>query len=296
MERNGGLNLLFVINSHAGANDESWPDIISNYFAGKEFNVDYFLLDKDHSADALKKYTRDNHFDKVIAVGGDGTVTMVANVISGTKAALGIIPAGSANGMARELNIPEEPGRALSIIEYGNTCTCDAIKVNDKDISLHLSDLGLNAQLINYFDKGKLRGKLGYAKVLLKTLWRSQKINLHIHADNTDITTKAFMVVLANASKYGTGAVINPGGKIDDGLFEVVILRRLSLIELIKMMFGARRLNPEKIEILHTKSVTIQARKAAHFQIDGEYKGKVKSVKADVIAGYINIIRAPAEK
>ncbi len=81
--------------------------------------------------------------------------------------------------MAKELNIPVIPEEALQVIENGEIKRCDAIKINEKDICLHLSDIGINAQLIKYFDEGKLRGKLGYAKVILKTLWHYKKWKYH---------------------------------------------------------------------------------------------------------------------
>lgn len=286
-----GLKLLFVINSHAGPDDVSWQDIISNYFTGKQHDITYFMLGKNIDAAELKKQISQSKPDKVIAVGGDGTVMLVAKLITGSRAALGILPAGSANGMAKELNIPEIPEKALSIIETGTISCCDAIKINDNEISLHLSDIGLNAQLIKYFSEGNIRGKLGYVKVMFKTLWHAQKVSVFIQSGNTNIKTKAFMVIIANASKYGTGAIVNPEGKLDDGKFEIVIVRKLSLIEIIKTFFKPGSLDPQKIEVIQVSSVKIQTRRMIHFQVDGEYIGKIKELNASIIPGYINIIR-----
>ena len=290
MNGNNAFKFLFVINAVAGANNISWQDIISNYFTGKECSIDYFLFGETPDAASLGKYIADTSPDKVIAVGGDGTVTLVAKVIAGTNAALGILPAGSANGMAKELNIPEMPDEALYIIENGVVSNCDAIKINNKDICLHLADIGLNAQLIKYFDEGKLRGKLGYAKVILKTLWRSQKMDVNIQSKENEIRAAAFMVVLANASKYGTGAVINPEGRLDDGAFEVVVVHKLSIFVLLKMLFRPKQFNPKNIEIFHATSVKIETKRKVHFQIDGEYMGKINNLQATILPNYINII------
>ncbi len=73
--------------------------------------------------------------------------------------------------MAKELSIPLTVQDALEIIIAGNTKDADVIRVNDQHICLHLSDIGLNAQLIKHFEEGKLRGKWGYATKVLKTLW-----------------------------------------------------------------------------------------------------------------------------
>ena len=98
------------------------------------------------------------------------------------------------------------------------------------------------------------------------------------------------MVVLANASKYGTGAVINPEGNLYDGLFEVVIIRQLAIIEILKMWFKPKPFNKKNIEIIKATSVHIITGHKVHFQVDGEYKGKVKEVKAEMQAHCINLI------
>lgn len=290
MSDSSNLKLLFVINPVAGPNDTSWEEIIRNYFTEKPFSVEYYILGKQPDIEGIKKKIKEFSPARVIAVGGDGTVTMVAKLVAETKSALGILPAGSANGMAKELNIPEVLEDALAIIAGGKIRCCDAIKINDKDICLHLSDIGLNAQLIKYFHEGKVRGKLGYAKVLLKTLWYRQKMQVIIQAKNQEIRRHAFMVVLANASKYGTGAVINPMGALDDGTFEVVIVRRLALSELLKMLFKPQPFNPQKIETFSATSVKLETLRNVHFQIDGEYLGKIKSLHARILPGYINIV------
>ena len=291
MDSNNNLKILFVINPSAGSHTNiDWQENIRKYFTEKSFSTDYFLLPAEPHQAKLRQYILTHNPDKVIAVGGDGTVAMLANILAGTDTALGILPAGSANGMARELSIPDNPDEALQIIENGITKYCDAIKINGTTISLHLSDIGLNAQLIKYFDEGKLRGKLGYARVILKTLWYKEKMQVTIQSKGMEIKRNAFMVVLANASMYGSGAVINPQGQLNDGIFEVVIIRRLSILSLLKMLIKPGPFNPKHIEIFPSTSVQINTLKNVHFQIDGEYMGKIKNITAQIIPGIIKLI------
>lgn len=98
------------------------------------------------------------------------------------------------------------------------------------------------------------------------------------------------MVVLANASKYGTGAVINPKGNLYDGLFEVVIIKQFGISTLLSMWLRPRALDPKKIEVIQANSVHINTHRKVHFQVDGEYLGKVKSVHADILPGQLNIL------
>lgn len=280
--------ILFVINKVSGAGKENWRDLISNYFTGKNHSIAFFELPENPDPDKIKSSIKATKPELVVAVGGDGTVGLVAIALKGFNIPMGIIPAGSANGMATELEIPAEPEDALEIISTGRISSCDAIKIGDR-YCLHLSDIGLNAQLIKYFSEGKLRGKAGYARVIIKTLWRRKKMQVSIKAEK-EINREAFMVVLANASKYGTGAVINPEGRINDGLFEVVIVRKLSISQLLKMLFRPGPFNPTKIETYHARSVSISTNSKVHFQVDGEYLGKITELEASIEKGFVQIL------
>ena len=282
--------ILFVVNPVSGGRDKKDHQLaIQKHFEGLPHNIDFFLLDDKNNAQHLERRIAKLKPQIIVAVGGDGTVSMVAKKILNTDIVLGIIPAGSANGMARELNIPDNVEVALKIIETGITKKADAISINNL-ICLHLSDIGLNARLVKYFEEGNMRGKLGYAKVALKVLFNTQNIRVIIKSKDSELKRDAFMVVLANASKYGTGAVINPTGDLYDGLFEVVIIKHIGIGTLLKRWITPKVLDPEKIEVIRAESVQIYTNRKVHFQVDGEYIGKVKQVSAKILAGQLNIL------
>ena len=291
-----GLKILFVINPISGAKGKiAWEPAIRKYFESLPHSIEFFLLDGKDDATSLKYWIEKLQPERVIAVGGDGTVSLVAEQLLGINIAMGILPAGSANGMAKELDIPTEVEGALNIILNGVIKPCDAIRINDKEISLHLSDLGVNAQLVKYFEQGNLRGKLGYALKVFKVLWRKKMMDVTIKTNKEEIKRRAFMVVIANASKYGTGALINPEGNLGDGLFEIVVVRRIHFISVLKMFLKFKRFNPKKVELFQAESAVITTVKKTHFQVDGEYLGKVDNVKAAIIKSQLKII-LPAKK
>ena len=98
------------------------------------------------------------------------------------------------------------------------------------------------------------------------------------------------MVVIANASKYGTGALINPEGNLSDGLFEIVVVRRINFISVLKMFLKFKRFNPKKVELFQAESAVITTAKKTHFQVDGEYLGKIDKVKATIIKSQLKLI------
>lgn len=282
--------LLFVINPVSGGKQKNDHEAaIQEYFQKLPHKIEFFLLNGKNDAEQLEECIMQVKPQKVVAVGGDGTVGMVAKTILGTDMQLGIIPAGSANGMARELNISQDIDEALITVENGIVRKADAICINN-EICIHLSDIGINARLIKYFEEGNRRGILGYAKVALKALLKKQNIRVIIQAKEKEIKRDAFMVVLANASKYGTGAVINPKGDLYDGLFEVVIIRKLGIATLLKAWFRPQSFDPKKIEVIQAKAVHIETHRRVDFQVDGEYKGKVHIVDAEILPGQLNIV------
>jgi diacylglycerol kinase (ATP) len=291
MLKEGTLKILFALNPFSGGKSKvDWEARIRDYFKDLSHSVEIYTLQGQHDEDSLRHYISRWTPDCVVAVGGDGTIKSVAELLVGTDIPLGIIPAGSANGMAKELGLPADLEKNLDIILNGYTKKIDVVRINDKEISIHLSDLGLNALLIKYFERNKGRGKWGYFKAVFRTMWEKQLMKVRIIGNGIDQRRKAFMVVLANASKYGTGAVINPEGDLHDGQFELVIVRKLALAELIKMLIQHREFDPNKIDTIRVKEVTIIPSKRAYFQVDGEYRGKVNKVHAVVVPGSLTVL------
>lgn len=285
------LKILFVINPGSGTKAKiAWEPVIRDYFVNHQHSFDFFLLTGKDDATSLQYWIEKLQPERVIAVGGDGTVSLVAEQLLGKNIAMGILPAGSANGMAKELNIPVEVDGALDIILNGDIKKCDVIRINDKEICLHLSDLGFNAQLMKYFEQGNLRGKLGYFLKVFKVLWRKKKMDVTIQTNKEEIRRKAFMVVIANASKYGTGALINPEGELGDGLFEIVVVRRITFFSVLKMFLQFKRFNPKKVELFKAESAVFRTTKKVHFQVDGEYLGRTDTVKAEILKSQLRLI------
>lgn len=283
------LKFLFVLNPSSGRKrGTNWESEISKYFESTEHNITIIKLEKGID---IKSCVASMKPDRVVAVGGDGTVNALAEVVGGTNMPMGILPAGSANGMAKELNIPNKPQAAIDILVNAEPKPIDAILINGKDLCLHLSDLGLNARLIKYFEDGELRGMLGYAKGIVRTWQKSTRLGVAVQTKDKEVTRTAVMVALANAQKYGTGAILNHIGELDDGFFEVIIVKRLGVREMVKALVrNKRQFHPKRIEVLQAKSVVIGTSHKVHFQIDGEYKGKVTNVKAEILPGHLQML------
>lgn len=283
------LKILFVINTGAGSSSRDWSSLIAEYFVLKKTIIEIYDLQKNCTIEGIKEKISQFAPSQVVAVGGDGTVKLVAESLIHSHIPLGILPAGSANGLAKELGISNNPEKALETLLMGVTKKVHLTNINEQ-LCIHLSDIGLNAYAMKKFKHQGIRGMWGYLIASLKVLWQNPLMQIEIETNGEIHHLKAEMIVIANATQYGSGAVINPIGKLDDGLFEVVVLKKISPYEIFKMTFLNDEYDAEKIEIFQTTSLKMRSVRKVHFQIDGEYLGKVKEVNADIIPDALEII------
>lgn len=283
------LKLLFVVNPGSGSNKISFTDEIENFFRDREEKIEIFELPKKCEISTLKEKILGAKADRVIAVGGDGTLKLVAECVLQTETPVGIIPAGSANGMAKELGIPLDITEALIVATTAKPKQIHVTLINN-ELCIHLADIGFNAYLVKKFDELPERGMWTYAKAAWHAFWYHRKMSVEFSINGKQIKQKAAMVAIANATEYGTGFKINPDGKLDDDLFEIIVVKDYAVMEIIKIWLSKLPWNPKKIEIFQTDALKITTKHKVHFQVDGEYLGKVKSVEAKIVTKAINMI------
>ena len=289
MIQNNTIKLLFIINPKSGNSKINWTAEIENYFANSINTIELYQLTQDCNIETIQEKIKSFSPQKVVAVGGDGTVKLVAECILNTTIQLGILPAGSANGLAKEFDISNIPTEALDVLLKGKTQKIHTVKVNDQ-LCIHLSDVGLNAYVVKEFEKQPVRGMWGYMMAALKVLWQNPLMNITMKIDGKITKVKAMMIVIANATKYGSGAVINPIGSLDDELFEVIVMKKISIQEMFKMVYSHKPYDSTKTEVFQTNELFIKSFRRVHFQIDGEYLGKVKEVKAVIMPDCLTMI------
>lgn len=223
----------------------------------------------------------------VVACGGDGTINLVGQVMLGNTIPMGIIPLGSANGMATELLINKDLEQNVQILLDGKQIEMDVLEINGKHLCIHLADIGFNAKLVQAFDNVEGRGKFTYAWSFAKTILEKERVKCQIKLPKRTIKQTVEMITFANATKYGTGALVNPAGKIDDGKFEVCIFEpypRWLLPHLTWLFFSGRLKRSKYVKIISTTEVTIKLSRPQPLQIDGEVMEEVKKVDVKIYA------------
>lgn len=266
---------MLVVNPVSGAIDKSgFIDAITLFAAKENCNlILYTTSGKDDILEIRSLYLQHKP-ERILIVGGDGTIKIVAEATEGQDVILGILPAGSSNGLCVDLDLMKSLEENLEIAFHNHYIQLDSIIINNQKC-LHLSDLGLNAKLIRNYEKSDVHGKWGYALQLFNTLVALEEpFEAVITANNQTIKCECRMIVIANSTKYGTGVVINPDGVMNDGKFELVILKNLDLLIFSEIVLGNMPLDSENIEIISTDNATIKTNFAIYFQIDGEYCGR----------------------
>ena len=281
---------IFVVNPIAGGIDKA--DITKQVQDfGANLDIDIVIYETTGTSDdhKIQKLFLEFEPERILVAGGDGTLKMVSEALEDKEYIMGIVPAGSANGLSVDLEFPTDLNEILKIAFINSPMEIDMISINQQK-SLHLSDIGLNAELIKNYENSTIRGKLGYALQSFNTL-RDQELpfTVTIYVNDLKVETDAKMVVIANSRRYGTGVTINPFGKMDDGKFEIIILKNLDLFLFGKIVMGNMPLGSDDLQIISTSKARISTDIPVHFQVDGEYFGTVNELDVHIIPKSIKI-------
>lgn len=266
---------LFVVNPISGDLDKAEIlSAVADFAASKDIEIVTYETTGDDDGKNISELYEIHKPERILVAGGDGTIKIVAQAVEQQDVILGILPAGSANGLSVDLNLPEALEENLEIAFHGEAVELDMVCINNEK-SLHLADIGLNANLVKNYEESSVRGKWGYALQSFITLKeKDEPFHATIEAEGKTITAEAHMIVFANSQKYGTGVTINPIGKMDDGKFEIVILKAFDLLLFGKIVTGNMPLDTGEVEIISTDRAKVKTNVPVHFQIDGEYFGE----------------------
>ncbi len=288
-------NILFVINPIAGGVDKKdLENTIESWAQSSGVHYQVFKTSGQRDEERLRNSLRENRPEVVLSVGGDGTLKMCAELLRDTDIGLAMIPMGSANGMASELDIPNGLEANLELLSEPNFERIDLLCFNDSELGLHISDLGLNAELVRDFEESGRRGFFGYAENLYNNFTNQQEFEVEIETEQQNYSGKAVMVALANAKTYGTGAKLNQLGKLNDGLMEICVIKKLSLGDLAEHVITIPDEKSDHMEIIQCKKARLRTSRKVAFQIDGEVRPATDQLKVEVLARNLKILLPPS--
>lgn len=276
--------IAFIINPNSGTNNKKdLPDLIRKILDADRFDISIeFTKYAGHGKELAKQYA-EKGFNYVVACGGDGTINEVASQLTGTNTVFGIIPYGSGNGLARHLGISLIPKRALRQINKHSIKSIDYGMANEHAFFCTCGT-GFDAHISHKFAVQGKRGFFTYLKTVVKEYWGYKPHPYTLSSDEFEITQRAFVVTIANASQYGNNAFIAPQASTSDGLLDICILKPFpfySIPWLAFLLFQKEIERSKHISILRTKGFTLKRKKEGEFHIDGDpiQAGKEISIK-----------------
>lgn len=285
--------IAFIVNPISGTqNKHNIPNLIRDelnpYFFDPEI---VFTEHRGHGKEMAASFVSKN-YDYVIAVGGDGTVNEVASAIVDTPVALGIVPIGSGNGLARHLSIPINARSAIQQLNRSEVIKMDYGLVN-KQPFFCTCGTGFDAYVSTEFAKSKNRGVMTYIEKMITGYFNYKSQNYHLVGPGIDLKDKAFVITFANASQWGNNAYIAPQASVQDGVMDISIMSNFPTIAIPSLALQLFTKTIDKdlfVTTLRTNEVILYRDEAGPFHYDGEPYEEGREVKISIVCDGLNVL------
>lgn len=284
---------VFIINLISGTSDKAAiPGLIDQYLDKTKFEYEIAVTQYAGHASEIAAKAKDDGVDVVVAIGGDGTVNEVARAIVHSSTALGIIPCGSGNGLARHLLLPLNVRKAIEVINRCEIRQLDYGIINDYPFFCTCG-MGFDAFVSMKFAEAGKRGPITYVENVLREGLKYKPETYTIEDESGTLQYKAFLISCANASQYGNNAYIAPQASMSDGLMDVIIMEPFDVFEAPQIsieMFSKTLDKNSKIKTFRTRHLHIHRDKPGVIHYDGDPVMTGADIDVELKPKGINII------
>lgn len=289
--------VVFIVNPISGVvkKDNVVEKIKNNIDQSKFDYIIQYTEGPGHATDICFQHV-EMGTDYVVAVGGDGSVNEIAKGLVGTEVTLGIIPAGSGNGLAHHLKIPLNYKKAIDVINHGNSIKIDTGSINEK-LFVSIAGIGFDGFVAKNFAKSDRRGFLTYLRIVTEEYPNYKPKKYTIEIGDKRIKTRALFLAFANSDQFGYHTSIAPNAQIDDGLLDVIIMKKPPIIEipLLASLLYWRKIDKSKyIEIVKASELRVKTKKERWVNIDGEPMKLGNELNVKIHPQSLNIITPKA--
>ena len=291
--------MIFIVNPISGTQGKKtilkWIDerLDRTLYEYEVVKTEYAGHATEIAANAVKE-----GIDIVVAIGGDGTINETARSLIHSNTALGIIPCGSGNGLARHLRIPMDPKAAIDILNENNQIQMDYGKINNIPFFCTCG-VGFDAFVsLKFADSGK-RGLLTYLENTLHESLTYQPETYEIENEEGTVRHKAFLIACGNASQYGNNAYITPQASLTDGLMDVTILEPFTVLDVPSLsfqLFNKTIDQNSRIKTMRAKKIKIHRNKPGVFHYDGDPIMGNEVLEVEIVPHGLNVITSSKKK
>lgn len=283
----------FIINPKSGATGKQhFVEWINATIDPSQYEHEIAFTQAPGHATDLAAEAAENGYEMVIAVGGDGSVNETGKGLLGSDTALGIIPTGSGNGMARHLGIPMDFKKAVSLINHSKVERIDTLSINNH-FCIGTFGIGFDAHIAHLFANAGTRGYSTYVKLVLAEFSSFKPLNFKIFADKKEHQISCFLLTFANSSQFGNNAVIAPFADVKDGIIDISIVRKFPVIvapHLIYRMMNNTIHQSKYFDRLNAKEIMVVNNGKLKGHIDGEPIELIGDINIKMNALSLNVI------
>lgn len=265
--------IVFIVNPKAGTNlQRHIRQSVDRHLDHRMFTYGIWHTEHAGHAAELALKAREEGYDIVVAVGGDGSINEVASVLMHTDTVLGIIPAGSGNGLAMHLGYGRDMDKAVRKLNTARVQTIDCGKLNGRPF-INLAGIGFDGFVAKQMKGSNWRGFLPYFLHSVKAGLTFIPHTCTIETEDRTVTEKCFVVTVANGPMYGYNFQIAPDALLDDGLFSVVIFRdvpRWQYFAALPASLSGKLYDAGFVEHFTASRVKISCEDRTFVHVDGE--------------------------
>lgn len=291
--------LVFIVNPISGThNKEHIIKLIDEKIDKDQYDYEIRNTERaGHAVDIAAEAAEEKVY-AVIAIGGDGTINEIARSLIHTETALGIIPSGSGNGLARHLEIPMDVKGAIDVINHGEIVHADYGKINN----IHFfctCGIGFDAFVSFKFAQAGKRGVLTYIENTLQESLNYKPETYELEIGDGTVKYKAFLIACANASQYGNNAYIAPQASLSDGLMDVTILEPFTVLDVPSLafqLFNKTIDQNSRIKTLKCKKLRITRSKPGVIHFDGDPMMTGENIEVEIFEKGFYVIAPPKKE
>lgn len=286
----------FIVNPISGkAKHEITASYLKSFFPVDKYIIQVDYTEYKNHATELTKMAIEANPDIIVACGGDGTINEVASCLIGTDIKLGIVPVGSGNGLAANLQIPQNTEKALQIIKNENITAIDVGKINDQYFFSN-TGIGIDAAIIKNYEHSGKRTLVSYIKSALKASFEFKPSKTQLTFSDRLIIENPFMLFISNSNEMGYGMSLTPKASLSDGLLDLIIIPSLSFREKLLLGYYVLRNKTEKFKkaqhfLIDKVHIELPEKIFPDVQIDGEYHNfKTIHIDIAILSKALNVI------
>jgi YegS/Rv2252/BmrU family lipid kinase len=288
------MKILFIVNPVAGKGKaKGLVPLIEGICEKRNVNYNIKFTTAPGEASQIAKKGAEEGFDRIVSVGGDGTLNEIVNGMVGTDAAIGVVPGGSGNDFIKTINLHRDVEQIIYDNIDGNAIKVDLARCNGRDF-INIGSAGMDAKVAHETVKMKriFSGKTAYIAAAIKTIFTYKGDRVLVDIDGKSFEQEATLLAVANGRYYGGGMLPAPDADIQDGLFDICVVKKFNPVQMLYLMpkyMKGKHGSIKGVRFYKGKRIIIESDNVLTVNLDGEIIMD-KKIVFEILSEHVNVI------